>query len=110
MKPKEPQQRLFEKKDKSSTKYEKHHLFEITIEDIFKKYDLHNKKVLGYYEFKGFCDCIGRSMSPKQFKEDCLKKFSSARAIYEDGSLGEFGITVDGLKEFFHEDLRVTGK
>jgi hypothetical protein len=38
-----------------------HPLFESIIEDIFKKYDMGMNNILSYKEFKGFCDCIGRS-------------------------------------------------
>jgi len=54
--------RLFGR-DKNTGQTFMHPLFETTIEDIFNKYDMNMNKVLGYKEFKGFCDCIGKRLS-----------------------------------------------
>ena len=40
-----------------------HPLFDLTIEDIFNKYDMNINKVLGFKEFKGFSDCIGKKLT-----------------------------------------------
>lgn len=44
-----------------------HPLLEVTLEDIFNKYDMNMNKVLGYKEMKGFCDCIGKRLSHQEF-------------------------------------------
>jgi hypothetical protein len=36
-------------------------LLETTIEEIFRKFDMLLYRELTYCEFKGFCECIGRS-------------------------------------------------
>lgn len=51
-----------------------HPLFEITLEDIFNKFDLLTNKVLGFEEIKGFMSCIGRKFTEGEF-EDMLKTF-----------------------------------
>ena len=70
--------RLFEKKDKAFGvhKYTMTRNFEATVEDIFKKYDVNNSKILQFSEFSGFCECIGKSgdVFKEQFKKDILKK------------------------------------
>ena len=35
-------------------------LFESTVSDIFRKFDMLLNRELGYGEFRGFCDCVGR--------------------------------------------------
>ena len=64
--------------------------FEATVEDIFKKYDINNSKVLQFNEFKGFCECIGKSeaMLKEQFKKDLLKKCQSVTKGEADGEEG----------------------
>jgi hypothetical protein len=44
-----------------------HEIFEATINDIFRKFDMLLNKELTYTEFKGFCECIGRNMTEKEF-------------------------------------------
>lgn len=53
-----------------------HPLFEITIEDIFNKYDMDISGVLAYQEFKGFCDCIGRPLTYSEFVRSILAEDS----------------------------------
>mgnify|MGYP006893263899 FL=1 len=53
--------------EKEKAKYFMHPLFVMTIEDIFNKYDMLMKNVLGYDEFKSFYSCIGRTISPIEF-------------------------------------------
>lgn len=55
-------------------------LFESTVNDIFRKFDMVLNKELGYLEFKGFCDCVGKEMSEAEFN-DILGKFSSTKQI-----------------------------
>lgn len=44
-----------------------HELFESTINDIFRKFDMLLNKELTYCEFKGFCECINKNLSEKEF-------------------------------------------
>ena len=44
-----------------------HELFDVTINDIFRKFDMLLNRELAYCEFKGFCECIGRSLNEKEF-------------------------------------------
>lgn len=53
-------------------------LFESTANDIFRKFDMLLNRELGFLEFKGFCDCVGKEMSEGEFNE-ILNKFSSTK-------------------------------
>jgi hypothetical protein len=76
-----------------------HPLFELTIEDIFSKYDMLMNNVLGYREFKGFCDCIGRNeITYQDFVHEILSKYQSTD---NNGLGGEEGLTINGFKDFF---------
>jgi hypothetical protein len=47
---------------------EMHELLETTIEEIFRKFDMLLYRELTYCEFKGFCECIGRTnLTEKEF-------------------------------------------
>ncbi len=49
-------------------KGEMHELLETTIEEIFRKFDMLLYRELTYCEFKGFCECIGRTnLTEKEF-------------------------------------------
>ena len=50
-------------------------LFESTANDIFRKFDMLLNRELGYSEFKGFCDCVGKHMTEEEFTKDILNKF-----------------------------------
>ena len=51
-------------------------LFESTANDIFRKFDMLLNRELGYSEFKGFCDCVGKHMmTEEEFNKDILSKF-----------------------------------
>ena len=43
-------------------------LFDITITDIFNKFDVRNQKCLGFYEFKALSDVIGRQITEDDFR------------------------------------------
>lgn len=38
-------------------------LFESTVADIFRKFDMLLRRELGFSEFKGFCECVGRPIN-----------------------------------------------
>ena len=42
-------------------------LFESTVCDIFRKFDMLLNRELGYSEFRGFCECVGREISETEF-------------------------------------------
>ena len=86
------------KKEKGQQTYYMHPLFEVTIEDIFNKHDMLMNKVLGYEDFKGFCDCIGRELSEEEFKNEYLGKYQSSD---QDSVNGVEGLTLNGFKDFF---------
>lgn len=73
-KSKEQQIRLLEK-EKENGNFFISPIFVITIEDIFSKYDMLDNKVLGFDEFKSFYECIGRSITPEEFRKDILRRF-----------------------------------
>lgn len=54
-----------------------HDLFDTTINDIFRKFDMLLNRELSYCEFKGFCECIGRNLSEKEFQTEILGKYTS---------------------------------
>ena len=57
-------------------------LFESTVSDIFRKFDMLLNRELGYSEFRGFCDCVGRATSEQEFNQ-ILSRFSSTKPISE---------------------------
>lgn len=76
-----------------------HPIFEMAIEDTFNKFDMLMNKVLGYREFKGFCDCVGiNNITYQTFVSDYLSKFESTE---RSGLGGEEGLTLNGFKEMF---------
>ena len=54
-------------------------LFESTVCDIFRKSDMLLNRELGYSEFRGFCECVGRPISEQEFQH-ILSKFSSTKS------------------------------
>ena len=67
--------KLFHKDPNSPLNYSLNPYFEVVLQDIFNKYDMMSNKVLGYDEFKVFCQCIGRNISSNTFEEEYLTKF-----------------------------------
>lgn len=56
-------------------------------------------KVLGFREFKGFCDCVGiYNLTYQSFISDYLQKFESTE---RSGLGGEEGLTLNGFKDMF---------
>ena len=71
-----------------------HLLLESTIQDILRKFDMLLNRLLGYQEFKGFCECIGRHLTEKEFNE-ILSNYSS----------NESGLTLQGFMEFWRTNI-----
>jgi len=86
-------------------------LFESTVEDIFKKFDMLMNKELGYCEFKGFCDCVAKVMTENEFSV-ILERYSSTKFMYEAQNKAQSmpanmgpsevvgGLTLEGFKRF----------
>ena len=59
-------------------------------------------KVLGFREFKGFCECIGKqNLSYQDFISEYMIKYQST----DKGGLGgEEGLTLNGFKDIFLQE------
>jgi hypothetical protein len=66
-------------------------LFESSVADIFRKFDLVISHTIDYKEFKGFCDIIGKKITEIEFKNNILANYNSS----------EDGITLKGFTEWF---------
>tara|TARA_B110000285_G_scaffold168564_1_gene188563 strand:- start:161 stop:388 length:228 start_codon:yes stop_codon:yes gene_type:complete len=67
------QQDSFKLVEINKGQYYLHPIFEMAIEDVFNKFDMLMNKVLGYREFKGFCDCVGiNNLTYQSFISDYL--------------------------------------
>ena len=58
-------------------------LFEITANDIFRKFDMLLNRELGYQEFKGFYECLGKEITEAEFNV-ILDNFSSTKVIAQE--------------------------
>ena len=69
---------------------------ETTIEEIFRKFDMLLYRELTYCEFKGFCECIGRTnLTEKEFQTEILNTYHST----------ERGITLQGFKQYIKDQI-----
>ena len=50
-----------------------HDLFESTLSDIFRKFDMLLNRELSFTEFRGFYECIGKNLSEAEFRNEILK-------------------------------------
>jgi len=66
----------------SDGKYQMSMLFESTACDIFRKFDMLLHRELGYNEFKGFCECVGRPVNEYEFNQ-LLSRFASTKVRHE---------------------------
>lgn len=66
-------------------------LFDSTISDIFRKFDLIISNTIDFKEFKGLYDIIGKKINELEFKTNILSKFCSA----------DEGLTIQGFKDWF---------
>jgi hypothetical protein len=94
-------------------------LFEITANDIFRKFDMLLNRELGYLEFKGFYECLGKEISEDEFNT-VLDLYSSTKVIVQE-SLGQSkqtesstrtkgGLTLEGFKRFLVKQTEELGK
>lgn len=77
-----------------------HELFEITINDIFRKFDMLLNRELSYTEFKGFYECLGKNINESEFRQEILENYCSSNR----------GITLRGFKEFWRDSIRNYGE
>lgn len=75
-------------------------LFELTLNEIFRKFDMLLNRELSYTEFRGFYECLGKNLSESEFRKDILEKYCSSNR----------GITQRGFKEFWRESIRNYGE
>lgn len=54
-------------------------IFESTISDIFKKYDMLLTKEMSYVEFKGFFECLEKKITQKEYEVNVLQKYQSTK-------------------------------
>jgi calpain-15 len=75
-------------------------LADSTLSDIFRKFDMLLNRELSYTEFKGFYECINRSLTEVEFKQKVLKRYCS----------NENGLSLKGFKDFFVDNIRSLGE
>lgn len=75
-------------------------LVESTIIDIFRKFDMLLNRELSYIEFKGFFECLNKSISEKEFKSQILDRYTSSNR----------GITQRGFINFFKDAIVQNGE
>ncbi|OMJ86345.1 hypothetical protein SteCoe_12132 [Stentor coeruleus] len=73
---------------------------ESTIHDIFRKFDMLLNRELSYTEFKGFYECINRSLTEIEYKQKVLKRYCST----------ENGLSLKGFKDFFIDNIKSLGE
>lgn len=102
-----------QKSSLSTDKRQMSTLFDITANDIFRKFDMLLNRELGYLEFKGFYECIGKDITEPEFNK-ILDNFSSTKVINQDnlgaskttndfsarGRNSNGGLTLEGFKRF----------
>lgn len=71
-----------------------------TIIDIFRKYDMLLTRELTYVEFKGFYECLNKSISQQEFETQILNNYSSTQR----------GLTLAGFIEFFKDAILTYGE
>ena len=103
--------------------YQMSMLFESTVADIFRKFDMLLRRELGFSEFKGFCECVGRHITEAQFN-GLLARFSSTKMPepsstpsspnsssmieppnFEPVTAREGGLTLEGFKQFMVAEI-----
>ena len=73
---------------------------ESTIQDIFRKFDMLLNRELSFTEFKGFYECINRSLTELEYKQKVLKRYCST----------ENGLSLKGFKDFFVDNIKSLGE
>ena len=91
-------------------------LFDITANDIFRKFDMLQTRELGYQEFKGFYECLGKEISEEEFSL-LLDHYGSTKVINQenqskqpDSSRSRGGLTLEGFKRFLSKMTEDVGE
>ena len=71
-----------------------------TISDIFRKFDMLLNRKLSYTEFKGFYECINKTLTEQEFDQKILAKYPSH----------EKGLSLKGFIEFFKDSIVTIGE
>ncbi len=71
-----------------------------TIVDIFRKYDMLLTRELTYVEFKGFYECLNKTISQQEFETQLLNNYASTQK----------GVTLAGFVEFFKDAILTYGE
>lgn len=75
-------------------------MFESTVSDIFRKFDMLLNRELSFTEFRGFYECIGKNLSDAEFKNEILDKYCSSTR----------GVTYRGFKDFWLNSIMNYGE
>lgn len=73
--------------------------YKSVITDVFRKFDMLLNRELSYNEFKGFYDCLNKSITEEEFKRDVLKVYASSSK----------GISLIGFIQFWHDKTKQLG-
>lgn len=50
-------------------------LFDLTLNDVFRKFDMLLNRELSYTEFRGFYECLGKNLAEAEFRNEILEKY-----------------------------------
>lgn len=71
-----------------------------TIIDIFRKYDMLLTRELTYVEFKGFYECLNKTITQQEFEGQILNHYPSTQR----------GLTLAGFLDFFKDAILTYGE
>ena len=77
-----------------------HDLVSSTIVDIYRKYDMLLTRELTYVEFKGFYECLNKTLTQQEFENQILGNYASTQR----------GLTLQGFLEFFRDSIHTYGE
>src|SRR5438132_816847 len=75
-------------------------MFDSTLGDIFRKFDLVISNTIDFKEFKGLYDIIGKKLTEVEFKQNVLSQYCSS----------EGGLTEKGFKQWFIDQVKNAGE
>ena len=71
-----------------------------TIIDVFRKFDMLLNRELGFVEFKGFYECLNKSISEEEFRKEILKNYAASAK----------GVSQMGFINFWQDKVRQLGE
>lgn len=71
-----------------------------TVVDIFRKYDMLLTRELSFVEFKGFFECLNKTITQQDFEREILNNYPSTQR----------GLTLAGFIEFFKDSIITYGE